>query len=530
MRHSDSHAIIDHRSDKRNTELGAIIGESLLGGWRFDDRKGCLRGTRKEFLNHISQWVENPESERGLVLLGQAGTGKSSIAHQIARLFDTKCLGSYVAFRRTENSKDAVCRLFTTLAHDLSVRYSPFKLALKRAMTGSSSLHGTRDYPRLFERLLLQPLENLRLDDTVLIIIDGLDESGLTIGKNGLHSFLAQRLIELPSNFRVLITSRPEHGIETTFTNAESVHTLYMDDAQLAADTKNDISMYLQDELPEGVFTSHGGKLIGASEGFFQWAAVACGFINSTRLDLGDNECVQRLLGHSRGLSGQGLLDNLYEQVLKEYFKTEESQVLFRSVMGQLFAAIEPLSIDSLITLRHSPAAHPEDSNRILIMLSCLGSLLSNVTLSDQTRPIVPLHTSFRDFLTSATNKVFHVDLADAHRQLVHSCLELMLDNLKFNICKLESSYLANSEVPDIETRIAENIPPGLLYGCIHWSDHFEHLAFDEDIFKKVRSVFETKFLFWLEVLSIKSYVGVASRALSSLLLWLQREVCTLHN
>ena len=290
--------------------------------------------------------------------------------------------------------------------------------------------------------------------------------------------------------------------------------------------------MYLQDELPEDVFKSHGGKLMEASEGFFQWAAVACGFINSTtRLGLSDNECVQRLLGHSRGLSGQGLLDNLYEQVLKEYFQTDKSQVLFRSVMGQLFAAIEPLSIDSLISLRrHSPAAHPEDSNRVLIMLSCLGSLLSNVALSDQTHPIVPLHTSFRDFLTSATNKVFHVDLADAHRQLVHSCLGLMLDNLKFNICKLESSYLANSDVPDLESRTAKHIPPGLLYGCIHWNDHLGYLAFDEDIFQKLRSLFETKFLFWLEVLSIKSHVGLASRALSSLLIWLQRKVCTPHN
>ena len=295
-------------------------------------------------MNHICQWVENPESERGLDLLGQAGTGRSSIAHQIARLFDKKCLGSYVAFLRTENSKDVVCGLFTALAHDLSVRYSPFKLALKRAMTGSLSLRGTRDYPRLFERLLLEPLRDLQFDDTILIIIDGLDESSLTIGKNGLHSFLARRLIELPSNFRVLITSRPESVIETAFANARSIRTLYMDDAYLAANTRQDIGLYLQDELPKNLFKDHGGKLMEASEGLFQWAAVACRFISSTSsLGLSDNECVQRLLGHSRGLSGQGLLDNLYEEVLKEYFKTEESQVLFRSMMGQLFAAMKPL-------------------------------------------------------------------------------------------------------------------------------------------------------------------------------------------
>jgi NACHT domain len=532
VRPLDSYRIVDHWSDKRNIALGAITSESpFLGGWRFSDRMRCLQGTRKEFLNHISQWIQNPESERGLVLLGQAGTGKSSIAHEIAHLFDKKCLASYIAFLRAENSKDVVCGLFTKLAHDLSVRYSPFKLALKRAMMGCSSLRGTRDYPRLFERIILEPLRNLQLDDIILIIIDGLDESGLTIGKNGLHSFLAERLIELPSNFRVLITSRPVSVIETAFANAESIRTIYMDDAYLAANTRQDIGLYLQKVLPKDLFKNHGGKLKEASEGLFQWAAVACSFITGTgSLGLSDNECVQRLLGHSRGLSGQGLLDNLYEEVLKEYFKTEESQVQFRSVMGHLFAAMEPLSVDSLVSLRrYAPTAHPENSGRVLKILNHLGSLLSKVKVTSSD-PIVPLHTSFRDFLTSQTSNVFYVDLAGAHYQLAHSCLGVMLDKLKFNICKLESSYLANCDVPDLQIRVDKYIPPALSYGCIYWGDHLERVAFDHDVLKKLRSLVETKFLFWLEVLSVKSRVGVASRALSSLLIWLWGKVCSPHN
>jgi NACHT domain len=512
----------------RITELGAIIGENpVLGGWRFDDRKGCQQGTRKDFLDHIVKWVENPESERGLVLFGQAGTGKSSIAHEAALHFDKTYLGSYVAFVRTEQSKDEAYHFFTTLARDLSDRYPPFKLALRRAITGNSSLRTTRDHRRLFEWLLIEPLKNLRPGDPVLIIIDGLDESGVTIGKNGLHTFLAQRLIDLPPNFRILITSRSEDGIEHAFANAPSVRTLYMNDAQLAANTKQDIGLYLQIELREDVFKVHGSKLVQASEGLFQWAAVACGFINSSdELGLSDDECVQRLLGRSRGLDGEGLLDKLYKEVLQEYFKRDEARDLFRSIMGQLFAAIKPLSINSLIALRR----HAPTSNLVLKILRRLGSLLSNVTLSDQTRPIVPLHTSFRDFLTSNTSNVFYVDLADAHHQLTHSCLGLMLDGLEFNICELESSYLANSEVPDLESRIAKYIPPALSYACIYWGDHLYCLAFDQDVLKKLQSLLETKFLCWLEVLSVKKSVGFASRALSFLSIWLQQEVCTPHN
>jgi hypothetical protein len=151
------------------------------------------------------------------------------------------------------------------------------------------------------------------------------------------------------------------------------------------------------------------------------------------------------------------------------------------------------------------------------------------VTSSDHTRPIIPLHTSFRDFLTNKTSNVFYVDLGQAHEQLAHSCLNLMLDDLKFNICELESSYLANCDVPDIDSRIAKHISPALSYACVFWANHLEHLGFLEDLFTKLELLFEKKFLFWLEVLSLKSSVAVGSRELSNLMKWLP-QVGTPHD
>jgi hypothetical protein len=445
------------------------------GGWGFGNERRRLPGTRKDFLDFIAKWVNDPESKRRLLLLGRAGM--SSIAHEVARLFEKKRLGSYFAFLRREQSKDEAHHLFTTIARDLSDRYPPFKLALGRV---DSSLRGSRDYRTLFERLLLEPLKDIRLGDPSLIVIDGLDESGDAIGQNGLHTFLAQRLFDLPSNFR---TSRPEDGIKDAFSKALSADTLYMDNSNLAAKTEEDIRMYIQKVL------DHGVELAKAAEGLFQWATVACGFINSpASRGLSMKKRVQRLLGHARGHHGEGLLDNLDEEVLKEYFKTHEAQILFRSIMGQLFAAIEHLSINSLIALRqYVPVDDPEESDPALVLeiLRLLGSLMSNVTLSDQTRPIVPLHTSFRDFLINKTNKVFYVDLVDAHHQLAHSCLGLMLDSLTFNICKLESSYLTNSDITDLESRITKHVPPALSYARFYWVDHLENLAFDQDNFKK---------------------------------------------
>ena len=57
-------------------------------GLRFDPLKRCLPGTRIAFINSIVDWVQNPDSVRILVLFGLAGTGKSTIAHEIAHRFD----------------------------------------------------------------------------------------------------------------------------------------------------------------------------------------------------------------------------------------------------------------------------------------------------------------------------------------------------------------------------------------------------------------------------------------------------------
>ena len=116
---------------------------------------------------------------------------------------------------------------------------------------------------------------------------------------------------------------------------------------------------------------------------------------------------------------------------------------------------------------------------------------------------------------------VFHVDLHLAHGQLTHSCVGLMLGKLEFNICKLESSYLANKDVKDLDMRIAKHLPPVLSYACRLWDNHLGHLDFEADLFDKLQTFFKKKFLFWLEALSLMGDMGLASPALSSLRIWL---------
>ncbi len=251
-------------------------------------------------MDFIVNWVDNPDSERSLILFGQAGTGKSSIAHEIARRFDKlHRLTSSFIFLRKEQSKREAYHLFTTLARDLSDRYPSFRAALGRVIKDNSSLRvGTRDYPTLFQSLILEPLKDLHIVGPILVVIDALDESGDMTGGNGLHKFLAKNLSRLPSNFRVLITSRAEDGIESTFVGAPSARIKYMDDLELAAKTHDDILTFLRTMLLSDELNIYCAALATKAEGLFQWAAVACGYILDPPgfFDFSRIKCIQHLL------------------------------------------------------------------------------------------------------------------------------------------------------------------------------------------------------------------------------------------
>src|SRR6266571_8681034 len=172
------------------TALDAKVGEiPYRSDSRFTPDKACLPGTRVAFLDFIIDWVNNPASERSLILFGLAGAGKSSIAHEIARRFDEmRRLTSSFIFVRKEQSKTEAYHLFTNLARDLADRYPLFKAALGRVVKDDTSLRlGTRDYGTLFQRLIREPLEDLHIVGPILVVIDALDESGDATGEDELH-------------------------------------------------------------------------------------------------------------------------------------------------------------------------------------------------------------------------------------------------------------------------------------------------------------------------------------------------------
>ena len=122
-------------------------------------------------------------------------------------------------------------------------------------------------------------------------------------------------------------------------------------------------------------------------------------------------------------------------------------------------------------------------------------------------------HLSISDFFVSKDcQDDYRVNLQDANVRLGISCYNTMFEQLRFNICKLEDSRIANADVQGLSSRIKQNISDPLRYSSIYWSNHlcFTLNNGDSNVWESLKKFFEGPYaLFWIEVLSIMGMVSI---------------------
>ena len=131
-------------------------------------------------------------------------------------------------------------------------------------------------------------------------------------------------------------------------------------------------------------------------------------------------------------------------------------------------------------------------------------------------------HLSISDsFMTEDCWGDYQVNLRETNMRLGIACLEKMVEQLRFNICGLEDSRLANADVKDLASRIKENISDALHYTCLHWSNHlcFTSYTAEELVWDKLKKFFEGPYvLFWVEVLRILGMLQIGVPSLRELI------------
>lgn len=505
----------------------SLEGMSYAGGAGLNTMKTCLDGTRAEILSEIFDWINDtdPACPRVFWLHGQAGKGKSSIAHTIAlQAQNLGMLGSCFCFSHVRQAEELHKKLITTIARDLADRDLRLKPLLAEMIANNRSLRDTEDIMQQWQKFILEPVSNLKgpAVGNVVMVVDALDEGGGTATREEILSVFATQAGKLPPNFRILLTSRPLQDIMDTLQSIGHIRATSLEDVSVTS-TIRDIRLYVSEKLKrqKGIHQEEVNKIAKKSDGLFEWARLACEYIRSHGAGETAKERFDDLIAHTTE-EGRTLLDDMYNLVLEDIIITKQRTLSrFRSVMRQVLYALDPLPIHSLNAMRRSFSGQ-EGSYQVEVILDYMAPLLSGII--DHSIPVRPLHASLYDFLTEKKRSgQFFIDKCDIHKNLASASLHVMQSSLRFNICGLETSYVRNSAIDGLAAKVEKNISPHLSYSCRFWATHLREAEFDSRLAQSLKEFLDgDRLLFWLEALGLLKSIGEAYRALIATTAWLE--------
>ncbi|OBZ65626.1 Vegetative incompatibility protein HET-E-1 [Grifola frondosa] len=514
-----------------------------------------LEGTRTALLDELYSWATGMSTDLQdrpvYVLSGAAGTGKSTIAYEMARRLEEEgLLGASFFFLRGSEDRNSTRLVFSTLAYQLA-QLQPI---LYPHIVGAAEDHLKRGVQQQMEfvidELITGPLR--KVSSTAkpsVIIIDAVDEcteAAQELVPRMLH-LLLRCMLDLRDQFplRVLITTRPELHIEQALESADfsSITKPFMlhDIPRVVVD--KDIELYLEKRIHEipshaELLSTHPetvSMLTKVAEGLFIYAKLAVDFLHS------DPDCVEENLNlllssnpHD-GTSALDPLDKLYLTVLESAFPNVESEKALRDRMRKVLGGIamlrDHLSVDVWASLMGLKA------NEIRSVIRRLGAVLI-FNLGDSKSKLYPLHASFPQFLidhTRCTKTAFYVDPKVQNRSFAEICLSLLVRDgvLRRNMCRLSNPLLHKDEIPDLSTRVQQFIPEHVQYTCLHWAFHVcdsEWASPDvDDLVNLVQTFYTKKLLFWMETLSFMGRLDVGVTALLNIRDWYKMHA-TIHD
>ena len=495
-------------------------------------KQGCLRGTRKDVLWQIERWLTEEQDQRVFWLSGLAGTGKSTIAQTFAEMSsaDGKLGASFFCSRDFEDRSN-LQTILPTLAFQLAHRYPHFRERLLPILRASPDV-GRESLCSQVEKLIISPLKTTHV--RTLVIIDALDECKDKEPASAVLSVLSRYVDKIPQ-VKFFITGRPEPRIRSGF-RLEPLRpiteVLKLHDVECSS-VDRDIKLFFRTQLAE-IARSRSDCDLGEdwpsspdlntlckkAAGLFIYASTLIKFVASEHHTPTKRLALITSLPQSTTHEGKSGVDLLYTQVLEQAFcdvdLDEQEYSNFRSVVGMVLLVFNPLPMNVLSTLLKTPD--------ISITLCVLHSVLQFP--NDEDDAIRVFHKSFPDFLMDSgrcRDKRFFINPVVHHQKILLSCLSLMKERLKRNICNL-SDYTPLDKVEDLPTRRKAQIGDALEYACQFWTKHLVEIPNNshniKSVCKAVEEFFVTHLLFWIEVLIIMGRLDIGVYAINNIRQW----------
>ena len=480
-----------------------------------------MEGTRQSLLNQVIAWATNKSEQMDQSntywIYGSPGIGKTSLAHSICeKLHDQNHLAGAFFCRKDDPTLSELGNILPTLIYRLAEIFPPFRIVVANRLRNDPNLT-----PESMKDILFLDFihELLRYPKHALVfVIDALDECGDDEDRPFLLKVLTDAATHAPW-LKIVVTSRPEDDIQSFF---NSLTQSSYSSCDLAADHEagTDLQTFTRSQF-DLVAKKWCFPTPWPEQSLFDGVISRANglFIFTRTLVLALRECEdpeESLKAALQDSGGTGLkpLYSLYSSILKA--RRVPSNVEFRQMIGVLLTTAQhrPLCEETIAELA---GVRP---NLVKKWVNDLSSLLYQDNAADG--GIRVRHLSISDFFFS-DHCASQVRPHDANVQLGVSCLKTMVKQLRFNICKLEDSRLANADIEDLPSRIKENISDALQYSSLYWSNHLCFAPDDGDLhmWEKLKEFFEGSYvLFWIEVLSIVGMVPIGAPSLRRVISW----------
>ena len=290
-------------------------------------------------------------------------------------------------------------------------------------------------------------------EHTFVFVIDALDECGDTRSRLVPLKVLTNAAAQAPW-LKMIITSRTEVDIQHFF-GTLTPSTYFPYDLRTFARSQFDFVAsfwHLNTPWPK---ESDFNRVISRANGLFIFIKTL--FLALERCK-DPEESLKEVLQDSAETGLESLYE-LYSSILKAQIMHNNAE--FQRMIDVLLAT-SPYRALCDETIAELAGVKPYLVKR---WIDALSSLLYRDEAANQ--GIRVRHLSVHGFFVSNYCE-YKVNVRDADVQLGIACITTMVTQLRFNICKLEDSRLANADTEELPSRVKENVSDPLQYSCLY--------------------------------------------------------------
>jgi NACHT domain len=465
--------------------------------------------TRKleRVLDRIRVWTDtHSDTENCWWITGKPGVGKSTIGAKVAETFeDEKSLYAQYFVTRNIAATTNPDNIIPTMAKQLAEKSPLAALVIQEKLETTPRLSvAKRLSDGQAQVLFLEPLRAIaQYTAKVLVVIDGVDELANTEPSvlSKVTSVLCSIMSNLPANIKILIFSRPEQWITATIPPHIKRLDLATEDSELdvyrlvRAKLKELAKFHGWNDWPSEnqvcLLCQHAAGHLGLAATALRWIARRIEYEGRARRDKVIEEVSQL---------GIGELYELYSFILDRILPPPEDHEDrkrylrgLKAVLGCLVVLQEPLDIGTISTLLSL------DDFDVLHCMKRISSLIVDGTEPLTERTVPQVHKSVVDYLVSSRpHPDLRIDPTEHHHTLTTACFETIQKELTFNIGGITTSHQLGEE------NSSTSLSQGITYSCRWLGHHLENGGERATLVPDVEKFMESRFLQWLEVMSLK--------------------------